>query len=144
MILFTHPGIQVYLAYPASRYTGVSCLLIVKSQHISEPQSQCLLLGLLVSHGQNTVFLWGDFRLTTHPNIYHEPKSDSSHSWSSYRPSSLLNTDTEIMTKVLVSKINHFLGQLIHKDYVGFVKLRGVSNNVSWAIQLILFLRASS
>ncbi|KAM9308270.1 uncharacterized protein PAF06_012453 [Gastrophryne carolinensis] len=54
-----------------------------------------------------------------------------------YRPISLLNVDLKILGKVLVSRINEFLGTLIEKDQVGFVPNRQDSDNIRRVAYLI-------
>ncbi|KAM9296797.1 TBC1 domain family member 24-like [Gastrophryne carolinensis] len=49
---------------------------------------------------------------------------------SNYRPISLLNQDVKLLAKILASRLNSFLGSLVHRDQSGFVPSRQASDNV--------------
>lgn len=56
---------------------------------------------------------------------------------SSYRPPSLINTDTKIISKALASRIEKVTPSIIHSDQTGFIKERHSSNNLCRLFNLI-------
>ena len=48
----------------------------------------------------------------------------------SWRPLSLLNTEFKLLSKILVKRLNTVLPRIIHSDQSGFLKGRGVSDNI--------------
>lgn len=66
------------------------------------------------------------------------PKPDTDpHTWSNYCPISLLKTCVKIHAKILATRLNFFLGKLVHKEQVGFVPLRGTGDDMCRPMQLI-------
>lgn len=55
----------------------------------------------------------------------------------SYRPISLLNTDLNIFTKLLATRIQQHLPTLIHLDQVGFVPTREARDNTIKVLNLL-------
>lgn len=64
-----------------------------------------------------------------------KPKSVSS-SWINYCPISLLILDIKLLAKILVTRLNTIIGQLIHCDQASFVPIRQAGGNVRHALLL--------
>ena len=56
---------------------------------------------------------------------------------SSYRPLSLINTDTKMISKALASIIETVIPSIIHSDQTGLIKGRQTSNNLRRLFNLI-------
>lgn len=57
-------------------------------------------------------------------------------SCTNYRPISLLNLDIKILAKILAKRLNGIIGNLIHRDQVGFMLTCQASDNVRWPVLL--------
>lgn len=58
---------------------------------------------------------------------------------SSYRPISLLNVDLKIFTKILASRLQPFLTQLVNLDQVGFISTREARDSTLEVLNLIQY-----
>ena len=47
-----------------------------------------------------------------------------------YRPTTLLNVDYKILSKVLANRIKDVLGEIVHSDQVGYIKDRNIGEAV--------------
>lgn len=56
--------------------------------------------------------------------------------WTNYRPMSLLNLDIKLLAKILASRLNNFIGNLTHRDQVGFIPVCQVNDNINRAVRL--------
>lgn len=56
----------------------------------------------------------------------------------SYRPISLLNTDLKLFTKIIASRLQQHLPQLIHLDQVGFVPTREARDNTTKVLNIYM------
>uniref|UniRef100_A0A3B1ID19 Reverse transcriptase domain-containing protein n=1 Tax=Astyanax mexicanus TaxID=7994 RepID=A0A3B1ID19_ASTMX len=56
---------------------------------------------------------------------------------SSYRPLSLMNTDTKIISKALANRIQTVIHNLIHPDQTGFLQVRHSSTNMRRLLNII-------
>eukprot|EP00079_Xenopus_tropicalis_P032749 XP_017946520.1 PREDICTED: UDP-Gal:betaGlcNAc beta 1,4- galactosyltransferase, polypeptide 1, gene 1 isoform X1 [Xenopus tropicalis] len=66
------------------------------------------------------------------------PKPEKDHTnCKNFRPISILNLDIKLLAKIIASRLNQFLGQLIHKDQSGFIPKRQVTDNIRKIINLI-------
>lgn len=54
-----------------------------------------------------------------------------------YKPISLINVDCKILSKVLATRLDFVLPQIIHKDQVGFIKNRSASDNMRRLLHLL-------
>lgn len=64
-----------------------------------------------------------------------KPNSDST-SFLNYRPNSLLNLDIKILAKIITIRLNKIIGNLIHRDQVGFIPNRQAGDNIRRAVLL--------
>ena len=55
----------------------------------------------------------------------------------SFRPVSLINVDCKIITKVLATRLENILPQIVHPDQVGFIKGRSSTDNVRRLLHLM-------
>lgn len=53
-----------------------------------------------------------------------------------YRPISLLNLDIKLLAKILASRLNNFIGNLIHRDQMGFIPVRQANDSIRRAVLL--------
>lgn len=56
---------------------------------------------------------------------------------SSYRPTSLLKTDLKLFTKILVTRLNRLLQDLVHLDQVGFIPTREARDSTTKVLNLM-------
>ena len=64
-----------------------------------------------------------------------KPNSDDT-LCTNYRPISMLNTDIKLLGKILATRLNKFIGNMIHRDQVGFMPFRQAGDNVRRACLL--------
>ncbi|XP_027120510.1 uncharacterized protein [Coffea arabica] len=66
------------------------------------------------------------------------PKKEGACEWKDFRPISLSNVSSKIISKILSTRINQFLPKLILEFQTGFIPGRGIQDNVLLAQELIL------
>lgn len=66
------------------------------------------------------------------------PKKGKDHTeCGNYRPISLINSDLKLYSKVLASRLDNYMGKLIHLDQAGFMKGRLAADNVRRLLHVI-------
>ena len=66
-------------------------------------------------------------------------KSKNANLLANWRPLTLLNTDFELISKVLAYKKKKFLDKLINKDQMGFMQGREISQNMRKMLDIIQY-----
>lgn len=96
------------------------------------------ILSPLLTKAYNTILKGKSFRQESLMAIICMiPKPNTDHtSYNNYRPISLLNLDTKILAKILATRLNKIIGNLIHRDQVGFMPNRQAGDNVRRAVLL--------
>uniref|UniRef100_A0A8C5Q7B2 Reverse transcriptase domain-containing protein n=1 Tax=Leptobrachium leishanense TaxID=445787 RepID=A0A8C5Q7B2_9ANUR len=66
------------------------------------------------------------------------PKPDKDHTQvTNYRPISLLNADVKLMAKMMATRLNPLINNLVHPDQTGFIPSREARDNTQRAIALV-------
>jgi retron-type reverse transcriptase len=71
------------------------------------------------------------------------PKKDNPTRIGDYRPISLLNSSVNVLTKILVNRLQKVILQLIHKNQYGFIKERNIQNCLTWAFEYLYLCKKS-
>ena len=71
------------------------------------------------------------------------PKVDTPMTVNDFRPISLLNTSMKLLTKILASRLQQKITQLIHKNQYGFIKTRTTQDCLAWAFEYIHYCQQS-
>jgi len=65
------------------------------------------------------------------------PKKDNAETVNDYRPISLLNYSLKCITKILSSRLQSKILQLVHTNQYGFIKGRTIHDCLAWSFQFI-------
>lgn len=65
------------------------------------------------------------------------PKKDVTTHPKDFRPISLQNCLPKIMSKVMTSRLQKVLPQLVHSDLTGFIKGRCIAENFIYAVEMV-------
>ncbi len=55
----------------------------------------------------------------------------------SYRPISLIPTESKIITKILANRLTKYIGSIINQDQTGFMPKRHIYFNLRWLLNII-------
>lgn len=65
------------------------------------------------------------------------PKKENLESVNDYRPISLLNYSLKCITKILSSRLQRVILQLVHSNQYGFIKRRTIQDCLAWSFQFL-------
>ena len=65
------------------------------------------------------------------------PKKDNPETVNDYRPISLLNYSLKCITKILSSRLQTLILQLVHTNQYGFIKARIIQDCLAWSFQFL-------
>ena len=66
------------------------------------------------------------------------PKVETPTVVNDFKPISLLNTSIKLLTKILATRLQQRITQLIHKNQYGFIKTRTIQDCLAWTFEYIL------
>lgn len=71
------------------------------------------------------------------------PMTDNSVSVNDYRPISLLNSSSKMITKFLANRLQTVILKLIHQNQYGFLKVRSIQDYLAWSFEYLHLCKAS-
>ena len=99
---------------------------------------------MLVHHQPDFLRLFNDFfsdtiDLTSINSSYIAliPKKNNPKTMDDYRPISLLNYSIKSITKLLSSRLQNVILELVHTNQYGFIKGRTIQDCLAWAFQFL-------